>query len=1501
MNSQTVTTPMVLDVESPITTPVRKSTGYLERLEKEAQQLLDEYAAQLEIAGADDAEAQLIQDKYEETVKKIEKLKEMASKLPAAMAKSKSPNREPELQATVPPKLPLLQLTDEVVWDRRVKVFDSAHDFCKAFETTLRAHRLQLDTNWERLLPVCLSAEQISWFEEHLLEKNLSWENAKLFVLRQYDTPMRRLHLMIQVNLMEQKPGESVREYTYRFQKLRREADMEDNVNLAVRYLCSLHRNIQDDVRLAIASRMGTNIPTTVTDMSELVFATISDRQGTDKVGAKRAYGESNYSNSHVKPKKVFKPTVSNSKDHRHNSQGGQSQYHGPKQPTNLCRYCKKSQWHPGHKCREFYKDRKTTFTSRAAQKLADSSDELQKIDAMSLGKLKQKTVKKDFEETNVPSIFVPIIIQNRPVQALVDTGANFSSVSLSFCKQYNLIKYISAMKGEIQLADDNLKVQRIGTINLSVRYNQKCFQYNFEVMNLLFNTEISIGLDLMPTLGISLHGLAVSWDTINVNKDEGAITVPDDVRPNESPAGTKEDHDKFLENIKPFILRNQNIPTSSFCTIPESVITIDTPEGVTSYRRQYPLPESYHVMLRETIDTWLRNGTIKKAPVNTEWNSPLTFAPKKDELGNYTGKRPCLDPRAINKLIKDDRYPLPLVKDVFYKIRDSKIFSTLDLTSAFHRFKIAEDDQKKTTFTFDGDQYMFQGCPFGLKPISSKFQRVMNIVFQSLPFVTTFVDDIIVFSKSMEEHLEHVKIVISKLTEVNLILNPKKCHFAQKSVYLLGFCVDAEGVSLDPRKVVNVENWPVPQTGKDVQRFLGIINYFREHIPNIAKVTAPLDKLRNEGDITKLWVEKQQTSFDTLKKLLASAPILSYPVMSEPFYVATDASNVGIGAVLYQTIDGVRRFNAFMARSLTISERNYSTTKRELLAVVFAFKKFHKFIWGNKFTLLTDHKALTYLHTQKIANAMMITWLDTLLEYDFDIVHLPGLQNVLPDNLSRLFTPIDEQGGNDDQVIMKTLGSKFNKLSTNMSTNKITKPGVKTHARQLVTNIQASKSLYKRQLPYKIHRAAAIELNDVMTPPDKDRKELLEEAHLFGHFGAEAIVKSIQRKGINWKSIKDDALKTVNACAECQKFNIVKQGFNPLRPVSAAIPGDHWALDLAGPFKTSKNGNNYLMVLVDICTRFCILRALPDKQSQTIVKHLTQVFCDYGFPKYLQSDNGTEFVNELMELLAESAGFEHRLVTPYHPRANGVAERWVQTSVMGIKKRVQGVEQDWDIYVPSTQLAINAKVSKRTNTPPFTFMFGRNLNEFRNYKQDESVEPMSNDELLFRVKQMAEIVFPAISERTQNVIKKQKDVFDKSHKLIQYPPQSIVMIKNTKRAGKLEPSYEGPYTIVRVTQGGAYVLQDQQGELMPKNYPPSALKLISQDEPINPEDVYVVDGIVAHRKVKGKYEYKVRWKGYTSDHDTWEPTNSFTSQKTITEYWQRIGAAPETLKRKRA
>ncbi|KAJ8651999.1 hypothetical protein O0I10_012394 [Lichtheimia ornata] len=214
------------------------------------------------------------------------------------------------------------------------------------------------------------------------------------------------------------------------------------------------------------------------------------------------------------------------------------------------------------------------------------------------------------------------------------------------------------------------------------------------------------------------------------------------------------------------------------------------------------------------------------------------------------------------------------------------------------------------------------------------------------------------------------------------------------------------EGITLDSRKVANVLEWPSPRHGKDIQRFLGIVNYFRDHIPNVSRLTAPLDALRHAGSLNNTWNKHHEDAFYKIKYAVSHAPTLRHVDLRLPFHLATDASNDGTGAVLYQKYNDHNNIVGFMARALSKSERNYSVTKRELLAVVFALKKFHKYLWGNPFTLYMDHKALVYLNTQKDPNPMMIHWLGTLLDYTFTVVYLPGISNILPDHLSRLFSP---------------------------------------------------------------------------------------------------------------------------------------------------------------------------------------------------------------------------------------------------------------------------------------------------------------------------------------------------------------------------------------------------------------------------------------------------------------------------------------------------------------
>jgi hypothetical protein len=740
-----------------------------------------------------------------------------------------------------------------------------------------------------------------------------------------------------------------------------------------------------------------------------------------------------------------------------------------------------------------------------------------------------------------------------------------------------------------------------------------------------------------------------------------------------------------------------------------------------------------------------------------------------------------------------------------------------------------------------NGKQYMFKKAPFGLKPLSSLFQRGMSRILGDLDFVRNFIDDILIASRHREEHLQHVRCVLERLTAAKLIINTDKCNFYSTQVALLGFIIDIHGKRVDPKKLVNIDDWQPPTTGKQVQSYMGTFNFFREYMPLISTIAAPLDALRNKAGPFEL-NNLQLKCFNALKNVLVQSPILYFPDFSQDFLVATDASNVGIGAVLYQLPEPDNpksiRYISFVARSLQERERKYSATQKELLGIVFALKKLHYYLWGRHFTLYTDHRALTFIHSQKEMNSMLTGWQETILDFTFKVVYRPGVLNVLPDALSRQFPQ----------------------------------------------ELWSGKPMHHG--PLKVYGYTHL-IQDEQTPREtvamSQRTELLATTHALGHFGTNAMVNHIHALNKTWPQLAKDCLEYVQRCTECQRVNIARKGYHPLSAIHAQLPGEHMAIDLAGPFTTSAKGNKMLLILVDVCTRFVFLVPIPNKEALTVAEELFRIFTLIGFPRILQSDNGKEFVNEVTRIMTTEMGVQHRLVTPYHPRGNGVAENHVKTAVNIIRKEIRGIKPTWDRYVGMAQLAMNARVVALHNSSPFSLFFARRFNGFHNFSNDKD-ERLSHEELLERLQYMTEVVFPAVSAKASATQKRMIERFNRTVLHNEFPDGAKVMTLDPIMGDKLSAKYEGPYTVVRRNTGGAYVLKDGTGALLGRNYAPSQLKLVLDDY----EDTvtYEVEQILDHRDApRGGVEYYVKWKGYTEQ--TWEPEENFVERKCLTDYWK--------------
>jgi hypothetical protein len=366
----------------------------------------------------------------------------------------------------------------------------------------------------------------------------------------------------------------------------------------------------------------------------------------------------------------------------------------------------------------------------------------------------------------------------------------------------------------------------------------------------------------------------------------------------------------------------------------------------------------------------WIKNKKIETSSPLTRWNSSLLLAPKRDLYGNKSDWRTCFDARPINEHLKPDTYGIPKIRGLFRRVSGFRYCSALDLVGAFHQCPIRPEDRFITTFSWKGMRYQFAGTPFGLKHVPGHFQRLMtSVLTEHLRYVLIYIDDVFVFSNTLEEHCQHVTAVVKSLTLANLRLRRAKCHFGYKEASLLGHIIDGSSIRADPAKVSTFMSLKSPTTGKQVQALLGFIGYLRDYIPCFSKIAKPLEAIKNMKQLRESWGIKEQKAFDTLKKVLSSSPILSNPDFDQPFKVATDSSQFGNGAVLYQEIDGKNRYISFFSRSLNKSQVNYPATKRELLAIVQSLKAFRYYLYGRKFELFTDHKAIVYMVTSKEPN----------------------------------------------------------------------------------------------------------------------------------------------------------------------------------------------------------------------------------------------------------------------------------------------------------------------------------------------------------------------------------------------------------------------------------------------------------------------------------------------------------------------------------------------------
>lgn len=428
----------------------------------------------------------------------------------------------------------------------------------------------------------------------------------------------------------------------------------------------------------------------------------------------------------------------------------------------------------------------------------------------------------------------------------------------------------------------------------------------------------------------------------------------------------------------------------------------IRTTDEIPVHSKTYRYPFIHKEEVQNQINKMLDEGIIQQS--QSPWSSPIWVVPKKLDASGKQKWRICVDYRGCNQKTIDDRYPLPNINDILDRLGRCTYFTTIDLSSGFHQIEMDPNSIEKTAFSVENGHYEYLRMPFGLKNAPATFQRVMDSILRELQgkICLVYMDDIIIFSPSLEEHIKHLQQVFEKLRESRLKIQLDKSEFLRTEVEFLGHMITKDGIKPNPKKIIAIQKFPIPRTAKEIKSFLGLLGYYRRFIKGFAKLTKPFTKCLKKG-ATIVHNSEFLEAFEMCKNVLCNDPVLQYPDFEKQFILTTDASNIAVGAVLSQGQIGSDLPIAYASRTLNPAETNYSTIEKELLSIVWATKYFRPYLFGRKFVIITDHKPLQYLFNVKEPSSRLLRWRLKLEEFDYEIKYKKGKQNLNADALSRV------------------------------------------------------------------------------------------------------------------------------------------------------------------------------------------------------------------------------------------------------------------------------------------------------------------------------------------------------------------------------------------------------------------------------------------------------------------------------------------------------------------